>query len=98
MGHWRSNFSKKCSSVKGPLWTMASRMKYNAAIMPLMRKNGRKGLRCFKHCFAETHMKHGEVRNKPQWTCLCLLPARPVREQQGNGSVQTEGDTESRGW
>lgn len=58
LGHRRSNFSKKCSSVKGPLWTMASRMKYNAAIMPLMRKNGRKGLRCFKHCFAETHMKH----------------------------------------
>lgn len=98
MGHRRSNFSKKCSSVKGPLWTMASRMKYNAAIMPLMRKNGRKGLRCFKHCFAETDMKHGRVRNKAQRPCLCLLPARPVQQQQGNGSVQAEGDTASRGW
>lgn len=35
-------------------------------------------------------MKHGRVRNKAQQPCLCLLPARPVQEQQGNGSVQAE--------
>jgi len=45
----------------------------------------------------DTH-EAGGVRNKPQRPCLCLLPARPVQEQQVNGSVQREGDSESRGW
>lgn len=52
---------------------MASRMKYSAAIMPLMRKNGRKGLKCLKHCLIETHMKHGGVKNKPQRLCQHVL-------------------------
>lgn len=44
----------------------------------------------------DTHEARGD-RSKPQCPCLCLLPARPVQEQQGNASAQAEGDTESRG-
>lgn len=39
----------------------------------------------------DAHEARG-VRNRPQ------LQERLVREQQGNGSVQREGDTDSRGW
>jgi len=51
-------------------------MKYSTAIMPLMRKNGRKGLRCFKHCFAETPMKHQE--SGTDLICLACAPCQHI--------------------
>lgn len=90
LGQRRSNFSKKCSSVKGPLWTMASRMKYSAAIMPLMRKNGRKGLRCFKHCFAEMLMKHRESGTDPSCKNVLSGSSREMGRFRGRGTLTAE--------
>lgn len=62
--------------MKGPLWIMASRMKYSTTTMPLMRKNGRKGLRCFKHCLAETPMKHQE--SGTDLSCLACVSCQHI--------------------